>query len=542
MTAHNGGDLLVEVLRNESVDAAFGVVSVHNLPLVDALDRDLRWVPMRTEAGAVNAADGYARVTGGLGCAVTSTGTGAGNAAGALIESLTAGTPVLHVTGQVESDQLGSGRGVIHQFDGQLAMLDAVSGRSWTVHEDAAEILAHAVATALGGDGARRPVSVEWPIDLQYIEPGGRPAPFGGRSGALPSAEALGEAIGVIERSERPLLWVGGGVAAADATLDLLERLDAGLITSNAGRGVIPEDDPRVIGNFAATDEGQRILDEADLLVSVGTHFRSNETRSYGLRLPAQHVQIDIDPHALGRAYPATVGLAGDAGATVSALVERLAPVARPEWRARVADARSAARRDLRATIGPYGEICDALRRALPRDAVLARDITIPNSSWGNRLLEVYDPTTNLCPRGGGIGQALGLGIGAAIGEPGRRTLVLIGDGGLQVQLGELAAVAQERLPILIVVFDDGGYGVLRNMQDRHVGRRAGVDLFTPDIGAVMAAHGIPCVDVGVTADIESALDRALAQDGPFAIRVDCASIGPMNQPFVPPVRVPGRD
>ena len=112
---HSGGELLVQVLREAGVDVVFGVISVHNLPLVEAVERELRFVPVRHEASAVNAADGYARATGGLGCALTSTGTGAGNAAGSLIESLSSGTSVLHVTGQVELDYLGTGRAFILQ-------------------------------------------------------------------------------------------------------------------------------------------------------------------------------------------------------------------------------------------------------------------------------------------------------------------------------------------------------------------------------------------------------------------------------------------
>ncbi|MEU4418975.1 thiamine pyrophosphate-binding protein, partial [Nocardia salmonicida] len=114
-THPTGGELLVEVLREAGVEVVFGIISVHNLPLVEAVAKHLRFVPVRHEASAVNAADGYARATGGLGCALTSTGTGAGNAAGSLIESLSAGTSVLHVTGQVELEFLGSGRGFIHE-------------------------------------------------------------------------------------------------------------------------------------------------------------------------------------------------------------------------------------------------------------------------------------------------------------------------------------------------------------------------------------------------------------------------------------------
>lgn len=115
MHGTTGGDLLVQIMRDHGVDTAFGVVSVHNLPLVEAVARDLRFVPVRHEAAAVNAADGYARARGGAGVAITSTGTGAGNAAGAMVEALTAGSRVLHVTGQIDSAHLGQGRGVIHE-------------------------------------------------------------------------------------------------------------------------------------------------------------------------------------------------------------------------------------------------------------------------------------------------------------------------------------------------------------------------------------------------------------------------------------------
>ncbi|MBW5255087.1 thiamine pyrophosphate-binding protein, partial [Streptomyces sp. P01-B04] len=157
MTRPNGGDLLVETLRALGVDTVFGIVSVHNLPLVEAVDRDLRFVPVRHEAA-----------TGKLGCALTSTGTGAGNAAGSLIESLSSGTPVLHITGQIDSEYLGSGRGFIHETKDQLGMLRAVSTHAVTVTdaESAGDILRDAAARAL--TAPHGPVSVEWPIDLQF--------------------------------------------------------------------------------------------------------------------------------------------------------------------------------------------------------------------------------------------------------------------------------------------------------------------------------------------------------------------------------------
>src|SRR5699024_3178327 len=162
------------------------------------------------------------------------------------------------------------------------------------------------------------------------------------------------------------------------------------------------------------------LLAEADLLVSIGTHFRSNETKHYELRLPEQHVQIDVDPAAIGRVYAATSGLVGSADAVLDELLDALdeSAGAAAQWAARVVSTRDAGPAHLRAAIGPHTTICDALREALPEESVIARDVTIPSSQWGNRLLEIAHPETNVFPVGGGIGQGLASGIGAALARP----------------------------------------------------------------------------------------------------------------------------
>ncbi|NEC75984.1 thiamine pyrophosphate-binding protein, partial [Streptomyces rochei] len=162
MRHDNGGGLLAAHLKSLGVDTVFGIVSVHNLPLVEAVEADpeLRFVPVRHEASAVNAADAHGRARGSIGCALTSTGTGAGNAAGSLIEALSSGTAVLHITGQVESAHLGSGRGFIHETKDQLGMLAAVSTYAATVTSarDAGRVLREASAAALAAPGG--PASV----------------------------------------------------------------------------------------------------------------------------------------------------------------------------------------------------------------------------------------------------------------------------------------------------------------------------------------------------------------------------------------------
>lgn len=555
----NGGDLLVRVLREHGVGVVFGVVSVHNLPLVEAVDRDLRFVAVRHEAAAVNAADAYARASGGLGCALTSTGTGAGNAAGSLIEALSAGSRVLHVTGNIESRFLGGGRGVIHETKDQLGMLAAVSKHAATVRdaESAGRTLRAAIACALAAPTG--PASLEWPIDLQYAEqhdeadPASEqlqppapcsPDPFS-PSVLSSDAETLGALASATRRiaaARRPIIWAGGGAKEAGGALrELAERLGAAIFTSNAGRGAVPEDHRLVVGNFATSPAAATLLADADLMLSVGTHFRSNETKDYRLALPAEHIQVDVDPAAIGRVYPASTGLVGDAASVLAALVRALpeATSVETDWSDRATAAREAVRAKLRSDIGQYAQICDALRERLPAASPIARDVTIPSSQWGNRLLPIQDPRTNVFPLGGGIGQGLAMGIGAALARPSVPTLVIAGDGGLQVHLGELATLAQEAPWLILLVFNDGGYGVLRNMQDASMQRRSGVDLFTPDFRKLAASMAMPYQLVREARDFDTALEKALVERRPAVIEVDVTALGPTPIPFVPPVSVP---
>lgn len=285
-----GGDVLVTVMKRHGIDTAFGVISIHNLPLVEAVDRELTFVPVRHEAAAVNAADAYARASGKVGVALTSTGTGAGNAAGSMVEALTAGSRVLHITGQIDSEYLGSNRGVIHEVPRQLQMLDAVSGYAATILDarDAEQELEKAIARITAAP--HTPASIEWPSDLQYLAQPHTQRPYSAPATTHPhaaDADAIADAVRLLRSSERPLLWVGGGAAGAGEELaSLLDVLDAGLLTSNSGRGIVPEDNPRVIGNFASAPGAADLIADADLLLSIGTHFRSNETKTYHLELP----------------------------------------------------------------------------------------------------------------------------------------------------------------------------------------------------------------------------------------------------------------
>jgi acetolactate synthase-1/2/3 large subunit len=532
------GAALVDIAREHGSSVIFGVVSIHNQPLVEEAEHGFRFVPVRHEASAVNAADAYARASGALGVALTSTGTGAGNAAGSLIEALAAGSSVLHVTGQIDAEYLDHGRGVIHETKDQASMLEAVSKSTTTVRTASSAGTLLDAAARDARSAPMGPVSVEIPIDLQYQATTRHPS--SPQRPVQPVPASIEAAAELINAAQRPVVWLGGGATQAGAEIrELVDAIGAGVFTSNAGRGTIDERADMVVGNFAATPGGADLLAEADLLISIGTHFRSNETRHYKLAMPTAHVQIDVDAAAIGRVHPASVGVVGDAAACVAALVEAVEDrPAEAAWAERVGVARQEVRRQLRADIGPYSELCDAMRSTMHDSSPFVRDVTIPASAWGNRLLDVYEPGTNINPRGGGIGQGLGMALGAAIARPDVPTFLMVGDGGLHVHLGELASVAQEQPWLVAIVFNDGGYGVLRNLQDHHFGRRSGVDLATPDFARLASAYGIEHRLIANASASASVLGDAVSLRAPVVVEVDCDSFGPMPKPFVPPVPV----
>jgi acetolactate synthase-1/2/3 large subunit len=548
------GELAAAFLEHCGVRAAFGVISIHNMPILDAFGRraaaaaargepaPIRFVPARSEPGAVNMADAYARVSGGVGVAVTSTGTAAGNACGAMVEALTAGTPVLHLTGQIEVPYLDRDLAYIHEAPEQLDMLRAVSKAAFRVRsaETALGTLREAVRVAL--TAPRGPVSVEIPIDIQAAEievPASlAPAELAQPQPNAAELDALAERLA---RARRPLLWLGGGARhAGDAVRRLLE-LGFGVVTTVQGRGIVAEDHPRSLGAFNLYGPVESFYASCDAMLVVGSRLRSNETLMYKLKLPRPLYRVDADPQQQGRCYTDDLFLRGDSAATLAALADRLAGRIRrdPAFARDLAAAREGAEKLVRDGLGPYATLVAELQRAAGSSFVWVRDVTVSNSTWGNRSLRIFGPRDGVHALGGGIGQGVQMAIGAALAAGDRKTLCLVGDGGLQVNIGELATLVQEKADVAVLLMNDRGYGVIRNIQDaQYGGRRYYVDLHTPDFAALAQSLGLPFHRVRDLASIGSTLKDAFARRGPVLIEVDMAAVGPFAKAFAgPPVK-----
>ncbi|MGA9865172.1 MAG: thiamine pyrophosphate-binding protein [Acetobacteraceae bacterium] len=538
------GDLVAEFLSACGVSTVFGIASVHNIPMLDGIGRRnaIRFMMARGELGGAHMADGYARASGGLGVIFSSTGPGAANAVGGLFEARFAASPVLHITGQTATKFADRELGTVHDAYDQLGMLGSVSKSAYRIRsaQQALGVLTRAATEAL--TPPMGPVSIEVPIDIQRTP---IPRPDVLDAFVLPLAPPrapadieLDELAARVRRARRPLLWVGAGARHCGAEVRRLLDLGFTMINSLQGRGVVPEDDPRSLGALHGNGMPgvQEFYQTVDLMIAVGARVRGQETGDFAVKLPPHLIQIDIDPMANGRTHANEYFVCGDSQLALRGLIARIEGdfAVDPAYQREFADMKQRVRTEFLASLGVYGTFPEQLRKVLPRDAIFVRDITQSHSTWGNRVFPLNDPHQNIYPVSAGIGQGLQLGIGAAAAANGRKTLVLTGDGGFFLNVGELWTAVQEKLDVTIVVMNDQGYGVIKRIQDATQGRRFFADLQSPDLGRLAALSDIPFWKVERAADFGATVGKALAHSGVSMVEVDMHKVGefPAYYPF----------
>ncbi|MFG5777534.1 thiamine pyrophosphate-binding protein [Comamonas sp. J-3] len=536
MSITNVGDLVARFLHAIDTELIFGIISVHNIPIMDGIARQggMRVVMTRGEMGAAHMADGYARRSGKLGVLVSSTGPGAANTVSGLLEASFASTPLLHITGQVPRQFLGRDTGATHNVRDQLGMLQSVCKASYRIEraEDAARILQMAATQAL--TPPMGPVSVEIPIDVQKLPvaiPAWQSSPLALPEPVRASDKAIDELARRVRQAKRPMLWVGRGALACSKPLQQLLDMGFGMVSSWAGRGIVPEDHPQNLGGLNGTGAPEVVdfYQTVDLMLVVGSRLRGQETVDQSLALPARRVQIDIDTAAHGRAYDCEYFVHGDAQDVLERLVACLGDgyQAEPHYHEQFASMKRQARQSFAKTLGPYEHFAEQLRKQLPRNAVWARDITVANSTWGNRLFEIYGPRDAMHPVGAGIGQGLPLGIGAAFAAQSAKTVVLSGDAGFVMNVCELWTAMQEKLDMLCIVMNDAGYGVIKHMQDANFGgRRVYGDLAPPDFQSLAQSAGMAYAKVALADDLAPTVAQFANMPGLALVEVDMLAIG----------------
>ncbi|WP_339160743.1 thiamine pyrophosphate-binding protein [Siminovitchia sp. FSL H7-0308] len=536
--AYTVSDAIVEELVRAGVEVVYGIVSIHNMPIYDAMLRSgkIRIVTARGESGAVNMADAYARATGKLGVVLTSTGAGAGNGAGSLTESWNAGTPLLHITGEADSHYIGTDQRYIHECKDQLKMMDGANKAAYLLKrpKQITPFMRKAIEEALTVPTG--PVTVQIPTNFQpLIIPRNLLIEVGTVQDTKVKINLPAEVVEKIATAKRPIVWAGHGVIASGASEELLalvEKIQPAVVTSEAGKGSIPENHPLCIGNFAFFTQFEELLKKSDLLISIGVRFRGGETNGWTSPLPENHINIDADPNAFNRNFDTLYGLVGDAKAVLqeinNALAEReLTPDT--AYVDEVKAVRQAVRDDLCSSIKPYGDIAAIMRKQLPDHTVLITDVTIPGYTWGNKLVDVHEPRNYLYMAGGGIGQGLPMAIGAKIGQPDKPVVLIAGDGGFMLNAGEMITATQEDAPIIVLLFDDGGYGILRYYQEAAYGRRAAVDLKNPDFVMMAKSMGFEAEKASSVQEFEKGLANALASQKPYMVVIDVEAVGTLH-------------
>jgi acetolactate synthase-1/2/3 large subunit len=513
--SRNGADGLVAGLVSAGVTTVFGLPGVHNLAAWKSLSRSpIRLVSVRHEQTAAYAADGYARVTGDVGVALTTTGPGATNTITATGEAWASRSPIVVIATDIPSTLRRPGvyGGVLHESTDQAAMFEPVV--KGVVRVTSADEMQMKIATAidLARTAPARPVYVEIPTDILSQPTTAAECDIVARCSGVrrePDPEQIEQAIELIQSSASPLIWAGGGAVASDAGTALAElalKLSAPVLTTYQGKGIVDRHHPCSVGLLAQIPEAGDLWDAADLVIGVGTDFDGMTTQNWRQPAPTRLITINVDPADATKNYKPDVCIDGDARRACEELAARLgARSDDPGKTLDLATTRANAVNRLAAE-NPGAIEFVRMMESLASETIVVADMCIA----GYWLGALYRPATprRLCyPVGWGtLGFALPAAIGAAASGQGP-VVSVSGDGGVLYALGELGTAAQEQLPMTIVIVDDGGYGMLRFDQINSGNTPFGVDLVSPDFVAVARGFGLRADHVK---DFDDEFDAAL--------------------------------
>ncbi|WP_353227135.1 thiamine pyrophosphate-binding protein [Pseudomonas qingdaonensis] len=558
-----GGEIIVEYLIREKVPYVFGIPGHGNTALLDAfVDRkdEITLVPAMHEQGASHMADGYYRATGQIAAVCASIGPGATNTLTGIATAFADSLPQLVISGGVHTYMMG--KGVLQELDRPHPdnfprMAEPVVKRWWQPsHVDQIPgVMTQAFNVML--EGRRGPALINMPQDLQAEEAAiDLPAPQTHRShGRLHGDPVdIANAVKLLLRAQRPVIVAGGGVIAANASPDLVaiaEHVGAAVTTSFMGKGSIPEDHPLYAwpcGDLGSIP-GNAMTREADVILAVGCRFSDRITSSYRpgvtFDIPkTKLIQIDIDGFEIGKNYPAEIGIVGDAGAILNALLAGLREAApakdytsdpqflrlqelKAKWEEHLHPLRTCNHSPM-----SVSQVLFEARKVLPRDTVVVTDSSNPQNQVFNEF-PVYGPKQHITPGGfSGIGFAVPAAIGAQMGLPNQHVVAVCGDGAFLQTGQELATAVMMGVPAIFLIINNGGWGAIRNLQLNMFGedREIITNFSKPDGSSYMAniadfakSLGAQAERVEDPAQIGAALKRAMASGQPYLVEAICS-------------------
>ena len=492
------GEYLVELLEQYDVDKVFGIPGVHTVELYRGLNTtNIQHYTPRHEQGAGFMADGYARVSGKPGVCFIITGPGLTNITTAMGQAYADSIPMLVISAVNATSSLGQGRGFLHELPNQQALMSHVSAFSHTLLtvDDLPAALARAFAVF---DSARpRPVHIEIPLDVivqsaEHMPPAARPAKT---SPPRADEEQINDAVAALDEASRVVICVGGGAKlAGESVRQLAEKLDAPVVPTVNARGVMPPDHPLMVPASPSLPAVRKLIEAADVVVALGTEIGMTDYDFYEsgeFKIPGTLVRVDIDPEQLYRNWPADIGLVGDADNTCAAIANNVQSKSTKQGAELAANTRKDALNELPGYMRAHVGLLDQIRDALP-NALLVGDSS-QQVYAGALYFAAQTPASwfNSATGYGTLGYALPASIGAKLAAPDRPVVCLVGDGGLQFSIAELASAIDANTPIILLVWNNSGYGEIKAFMLEKDIPTEGVDIFTPDFLKIAEAYGV---------------------------------------------------
>ncbi len=496
-----GGQAVVQTLLANKIDTVFGIPGGHSFPVYAALAEtpDIHHILGRHEQGLGFMADGFFRASGRIAAVSITSGPAIANITNALGQATTDTSAILVIASAPRADLIGRNCGGLHDINDSLDLARPVS--RYAEHCSTVEEISPKLSNLIRQLREERPggAFLQIPTDVMAdradIDVADCPQP----SRRAAPEQDIEAACRLLATAERPLIIAGTGAVISEAggiIRVLAERIGAVVSTTVLARGIIPGDLPYVIfPDGAIPTEIDEAFEAADVVLAVGTNFKQEDTANWSIRLNGKLIHIDIDAEEFGRNYSPDIAIHADAETACNAIadvLEREHP-ADSSWieTTQVLQAARMQRRHGDQTLDM--KFSEAFRRILPRDAMLFAD-RCNIGYWAYRCMPCYEPRTFHYPMGyGSIGGSLPQAIGARMACPDRRVVCLIGDGGIQLTLTELAVAVQEGVRIPIVVSNNHCYGAIRaNMARNLDGLDFGTELSGPDYEDIASAYGIP--------------------------------------------------
>jgi len=511
-------EAIVQALKEAGITTIFGIPSIHNIGLYDAIRRDgsFRHIVCRHEAAATHMADGYARASGSTAVIISSTGPGAGFTLSALQEAWGSCSPVLMMTSNIDAAKIGKGLGVLHEMEEQTSLFRTVTKQTFSLRADDDPYATMKKALHLTRSNRPGPVYVEVPHDLWGNEVTVSPvSQRDGQSVSLPPR--LDEAVTLLRRAKQPVIFIGTDAARANLATEitaLAEALSAPVVGSTAAKGVLAEDHPLSFGNAARRMVVKDIVPNCDVALVIGTRLREVDAKRRGLALPEQVIHVDWDERWVGKNFPTTVPLVGDVPAIAKELRHQLEGEPYTGQRqARVAEWRKQTDAELTQVRKELHEVryLDTIRRILPRDSMLVGDNT-QLAYWAEYFYPSYQPNGIIAAKGSGLlGFSFPGAIGAKVARPNKPVVGIIGDGGFLYTAQELATCVRHKIGFPMIVVNDNAYGVIGYLQRTAFQEEYEAKLTNPDFVAFANSFGVAATRVTSPESLGKALEKALA-------------------------------